>query len=96
MKADKKGPELFIITEHLFQGLENMAGICRKNRDYETAELLTQAKIGLSKVPAITPVVNTIAMGLRTQAAELIKLADSLEQLFPATKSQENSSEEKK
>ena len=88
-KHDKKGPELFMVTPELLQGLENLAGICRKTREFDFADLLIQAKTGCSKVMSITPEVNSLAGALRRQAIELNHMADYLEQLFPQSKTQE-------
>lgn len=86
---DKKGPELFIVTEELLQGLENFAGICRKQRNYDYSELLTSAKVACSKVPTITPEVNSLATDIRNLSKKMADMADRIELLFPMVKKNE-------
>jgi hypothetical protein len=82
-KHDKKGPELFAVTPELLQGLENFAGILKKQRQLDYAELVLNAKTGCSKVPSITPEVHKICADLKDQAKRLTNFAEALEQLFP-------------
>ena len=88
-KIEKTGLELFIVTDELLQGMENCAAIAKKQGDRHNALLFTNAKIGLSKVPSITPKIHKLTMELRERAKELNNTADHLELLFPQVKSQE-------
>jgi hypothetical protein len=85
-KYDKKGPELFLITEEMLTGLETLAAQFKKHHDNYNYNFLTLVKTGLTKIIAITPVLNDIAKQLKESGSADIKLAEYIEQLFPVTK----------
>lgn len=82
-KHEKKGPELFLITEEMLNGLETLALQFKKIHDNDNYDFLILVKTGLSKIIAITPELNKLAEKLKSQGNENIKLAEYIEQLFP-------------
>jgi hypothetical protein len=82
-KADKTGPELFIVTPEMIQGVKNLAGIAKKHGNINTADFLTGVATGLTKVIAITKHVHEMAAMEKVIAKALNDAAGFAEQLYP-------------
>ena len=85
-RHDKKGPELFFISEEMLTGLETLALQFKAHKDRDNHDFLMKVKTGLSKIVSITPMMNELAAKERATGQEKIKLAEFIEQLFPEVK----------
>ena len=94
-KADKKGPELLIVDTAMLQGMDNLCGIAKKNRDNELYDYLTLVKTALSKYPAIAEVMRERIKQARELSKELKEFSDLAEQMFPIKTNDLQESEKK-
>jgi hypothetical protein len=92
-KHDKKGPELFNISESMLSGVETLAKQFKHAHDNHNYDFLMSIKTGLSKIVAAIPDMNILSVNLKLQAKNMTALAEWIEQLFPEVKSQDKNEE---
>ena len=83
MHHEKTGPELLTVTPELLQGIETLASIYKHNHDEHNYNFMTLTKTVLSKYPVMVKECHHLASKCRDLAADLLKVADFAEQIFP-------------
>jgi hypothetical protein len=80
---EKKGPELFRISEAHLVGIETLAKQAKQQRDEATYDFLMEIKTALSKSMSIVSTMHELADRLEQSSKDDMELAHLIRQLFP-------------